>query len=159
MYSIRAIRARSIFDSRGNPTVECEVKTAFGVFKSAVPSGASTGSREARELRDGGKAFNGLGVTKVVKNINEIIAPKLIGKDCREQKLIDGILLELDSSPQKENLGANALLAVSLATARAGALSKKKEVWQYMSELISREAMLPVPALNIINGGKHAGMK
>ncbi|HNV01110.1 MAG TPA: phosphopyruvate hydratase [archaeon] len=157
MYSIRAIKARTIFDSRGNPTVECEVKTAFGVFKSAVPSGASTGTREAKELRDGGKEFNGQGVTRAVRNINEIIAPKLIGKDCREQKLIDGILLELDPTPQKEKLGANALLAVSLATARAGAISKKKEVWQYMSELTFKEAVLPIPALNIINGGKHAG--
>lgn len=157
MYSIRAVKARTIFDSRGNPTVECEVKTAFGVFKFAVPSGASTGTREAKELRDGGSSFNGLGVSKAVKNINEIIAPAVIGKDCRDQKEIDGILLKLDPSPQKEKLGANALLAVSMATARAGAISKKKEVWQYMSELSFREAVLPVPALNIINGGKHAG--
>ncbi len=157
MYSIRAVKARSIFDSRGNPTVECEVKTAFGVFKAAVPSGASTGKREAVELRDGEKRFGGLGVSNAVRNINEILSVAVIGKDCREQKTIDELLLKEDGTVQKSKLGANALLGVSLAVARAGAVAKRKEVWQYVSELSKRNPCLPVPALNIINGGKHAG--
>lgn len=157
MYSIRALRARQIFDSRGNPTVECEVKTAFGVFKAAVPSGASTGKREAVELRDGEKKFNGLGVSNAVRNINEILSVAVVGKDCREQKFIDELLLKEDATPQKSKLGANALLGVSLAVAKAGAVAKRKEVWQYVSDLSGRNPCLPVPALNIINGGKHAG--
>ena len=157
MYSIKKIKARQIFDSRGVPTVECVVKTAFGKFVSSVPSGKSTGDKEAIELRDGEKAFGGKGVTNAVRNINEILSVALTGVDCRDQEKVDSILLKEDGTPNKSKLGANALLAVSLATARAGAIGSKKELFEYISDLSKREASLPVPVLNIINGGVHAG--
>ena len=157
MYEIKSIRARQIFDSRGNPTVECELKTGFGRFVSAVPSGASTGIREAKELRDGGKAFGGLGVDNAIRNVNEVLSVAVRGVDCREQRKIDDLLIKEDGTPNKEKLGANALLSVSLACAKAGAVAKKQELYEYLAELSGRKPSLPVPALNIINGGKHAG--
>ena len=159
MYEIRAVKARQIFDSRGNPTIECEVKTGFGRFIAAVPSGASTGTREAKELRDGGKRFNGLGVTNAVRNVNEVLSVAVRGRDCRKQTEIDANLIKEDGTPFKEKLGANALLAVSLAVAKAGAVAQKKELYDYLAQMSGRTPSLPVPALNIINGGKHAGNK
>lgn len=157
MYEIKSVGARQVFDSRGNPTVECAVKTGFGRFRAAVPSGASTGSREAVELRDGEKAFGGKGVSKAVRNVNEILNVVVKGKDCRQQKLIDALLVREDGTPDKSKLGANALLSVSLAVAKAGAAAENLELHEYISELSSRSPVLPVPAFNIINGGKHAG--
>ncbi|MCX6801171.1 MAG: phosphopyruvate hydratase [Candidatus Diapherotrites archaeon] len=157
MYEIKAVGARQIFDSRGNPTVECVIKTGFGRFKASVPSGASTGTREAVELRDGGKEFNGLGVSRAVQNVNEILSVVVKGRDCRRQKEIDSLLVKEDGTPNKSKLGANALLSVSLAAAKAGAAAENMELYDYISELSSRNPLMPVPALNIINGGKHAG--
>ncbi|MDD3083876.1 MAG: phosphopyruvate hydratase [Candidatus ainarchaeum sp.] len=157
MYSIRRVKARQIFDSRGNPTIECELKTGFGRFMASVPSGASTGSKEAVELRDGEKEFNGLGVKNAIRNINEILSVAVQGLDCREQKKIDDILIKEDNTDNKSKLGANSLLAVSMACAKAGSIASKKELFQYVSDLSGRKPVLPVPALNIINGGKHAG--
>ncbi len=157
MYEIKEVKARQIFDSRGNPTVEAEIYTGFGRFKAKVPSGASTGEREAKELRDGGKAFGGKGVTKAVQNINEILNVVVSGKDCREQKEIDQAMIDEDGTPNKAKLGANAILAVSLAVCRAGAVARNLELYQYVSQLSGRKLAMPVPVLNIINGGKHAG--
>ena len=168
MYKIKGIKARQIFDSRGNPTVECTLKTTFGKFVASVPSGASTGKREALELRDGGKEFSGKGVTKAVQNINEILSVVVKGMDCRDQKEVDQALINEDGTDKKEKLGANALLAVSMATCKAGAVAckstlfakddcKRREVFEHISELSGRRPLLPVPALNIINGGEHAG--
>ncbi len=157
MYSIKGLSARQIFDSRGNPTVECEVRTPFGRFVSSVPSGASTGSKEAVELRDGGEKFFGKGVSNAIRNINEILSVAIKGTDCREQSKIDNILINEDGTDNKSKLGANALLGVSLSCARAGAIASKKELFQYISEISGRKSCMPVPALNIINGGEHAG--
>ncbi len=157
MYSVRKVFARQIFDSRGNPTIECEVKTGFGKFIASVPSGASTGSKEAVELRDNEKEFNGKGVKNAVRNVNEILSVAIQGLDCREQKNIDDALIKEDGSENKSKLGANALLSVSMACAKAGAIATKKELFQYVAELSGREQVLPIPALNIINGGQHAG--
>lgn len=126
--TITRIHARQIFDSRGNPTVEVDVTTAHGVFRAAVPSGASTGIHEALELRDGGKEYKGKGVLTAIKNINSIIAPELIkaNLDVSQQAKIDEFLIKLDGTPNKAKLGANAILGVSLAVARAGAAQKVK---------------------------------
>lgn len=160
MYSIKDLSARQIFDSRGNPTIECQLKTIFGVFMDSVPSGASVGEKEAKELRDGSKEFNGLGVSKAVRNINEVFSTALKDKDCRDQKEIDEILIKEDGTVDKSKYGANSILAVSIANARAGAIaSKKRDLWQYISEISNRQPILPVPVLNVINGGKHAGNK
>lgn len=157
---IESIRARQILDSRGNPTVECEIRTKKGVARASVPSGASTGSFEALELRDNEKAFRGKGVLKAVENINKVIAPKLVGKDPTKQRELDGIMLKLDNSPNKSKLGANAIVAVSLALARAGSLLKEKQLFEYLAELSeAKEMFLPVPQMNVLNGGKHAGLK
>lgn len=155
---IVSVVARQIFDSRGFPTVECDVTLDDGSFgRAAVPSGASTGSGEALELRDGVEAFGGKGVTKAVANVNEIIALALTGKDAREQKAIDQALIELDGTKNKTKLGANATLAVSLAVAKAAAASKKVPLYQHVGELAgNRDFTLPMPMLNILNGGKHA---
>lgn len=160
MYSIKDLKARQIFDSRGVPTVECQLKTIFGCFIDSVPSGASTGEKEAKELRDGEKKFNGKGVSKAVRNIDEVFSSVLKGKDCRNQKEIDDILIKEDGTSDKSKYGANSILAVSLANARAGAIaSKKRELWEYIAQISGRKPILPVPVLNIINGGKHAGNK
>ncbi len=160
MYSIKDIKSRQIFDSRGSPTIECQIKTVFGVFVDSVPSGASTGEKEAIELRDGGKKFMGRGVEKAVTNVNEVFLAALKGKDCRNQKEIDNILIKEDNTLNKSKYGANAILSVSMANARAGTIaSRKKELWEYISEISKRDPVLPVPVLNVINGGKHAGNK
>lgn len=155
---IKRIFGRQIFDSRGFPTVECDVELEDGSLgRAAVPSGASTGAGEALELRDGGDAFNGKGVTKAVANINNIIAPELIGKDASKQAELDQLMCELDGTDSKSKLGANAVLAVSLALAKAAAASKKQPLYAYIAELTgTTDLTLPLPMLNILNGGKHA---
>eukprot|EP00270_Netrium_digitus_P006411 TRINITY_DN1887_c0_g1_i1.p1 TRINITY_DN1887_c0_g1~~TRINITY_DN1887_c0_g1_i1.p1 ORF type:complete len:488 (-),score=136.61 TRINITY_DN1887_c0_g1_i1:184-1647(-) len=157
---IKSIKARHIIDSRGNPTVEVDLVTDK-VHRAAVPSGASTGIYEALELRDGDKSkFGGKGVLKAVSNINDIIAPKLIGLDPRNQKDIDSIMLELDGTYNKSNLGANAILGVSLAIAHAGAAAKGLPLYRHIAEIAgTKELVMPVPAMNVINGGSHAGNK
>lgn len=157
--SITAIYAREILDSRGNPTVEAEVHAGKVVGIASVPSGATTGKHEAVELRDGGKRFLGLGVQKAVRNIENIIAPKIQGMDCQDQEKIDSVMIRLDGTSNKTKLGANAILAVSLACAKAAAHSQKKELWQYLHQLsrIKQKPSLPQPFFNVINGNKHAG--
>ncbi len=155
-FVISNIRGRWILDSRGNPTVEADLFTLGGGFgRAAVPSGASTGSHEALELRDGGKKFHGKGVEKAVRNINEIIAKELIGLDSRNQALVDATMIRLDGTPNKSRLGANAILAVSLANAKAAADTYGLMLFQYLGG--TRARTMPVPLMNIINGGKHAG--
>lgn len=155
---ITTVIARQIFDSRGFPTVECDIQLEDeAIGRAAVPSGASTGSGEALELRDGGPAFNGKGVTKAVANVAQIIAPALVGMDAFDQTAIDQKLLELDGTENKSNLGANATLAVSLAVAKAAAASKKQPLYAYVGSLVGNTTFtLPMPMLNILNGGKHA---
>uniref|UniRef100_A0A7S1WMD7 phosphopyruvate hydratase n=1 Tax=Alexandrium catenella TaxID=2925 RepID=A0A7S1WMD7_ALECA len=156
--AIEKIHARQIFDSRGNPTVEVEVTTDKGTFRAAVPSGASTGENEACELRDGGKAFLGKGVTKAVENVKSIIAPALTGKDPTEQAAIDNAMLALDGTDNKSKLGANAILGVSMACCRAGAAQKGLPLYKYINEIAGSPKMtMPVPCFNVINGGVHAG--
>ncbi|MBT4511178.1 MAG: phosphopyruvate hydratase, partial [Chloroflexi bacterium] len=150
---IEKIKAREILDSRGNPTVEVEVNLDDGtVGLAAVPSGASTGTHEALELRDGDKSrYGGKGVLKAVANVNERISPALVGMAASEQEEIDRTMLVLDSTPSKSNLGANAILGVSLAVARAGAISQKKPLYRYLGG--DDAHLLPVPMMNILNGG------
>ncbi|MEM6263557.1 MAG: phosphopyruvate hydratase [Bacteroidota bacterium] len=155
MSYIAEIQAREILDSRGNPTVEVEVTTLEGVTgRAAVPSGASTGMHEAVELRDGDERYGGKGVEQAVNNVNEIIAPELEGEFVFNQAGIDQFLVELDGSPNKGKLGANAILGVSLAAARAAALSAEMPLYRYIGGVNSR--YLPVPLMNILNGGSHA---
>jgi enolase len=161
MPKIKKIVARQILDSRGNPTVEADVTLADGSFgRAAVPSGASTGEFEAVELRDGDKkVYLGRGVLKAVENINGPIAKALKGFDAADQKGLDKLLIELDGTENKANLGANATLAVSMAAMRASAVSAKLPLWKYIAKMHktkSSEIKLPVPMANIINGGKHA---
>ncbi len=153
---IERIKAREILDSRGNPTVEVDVFLIDGTMgRAAVPSGASTGSHEAIELRDGDKGrFGGKGVLKAVANVNDKIAPVLIGMDASEQGEIDRTMLVIDSSPNKSVLGANAILGVSLAVAYASAASSEQPLYRYLGGVEAR--LLPVPMMNILNGGKHA---
>ena len=153
---IEEIRAREILDSRGNPTVEAEVILESGeVGRAAVPSGASTGEHEAVELRDGDeKRYFGKGVLKAVSNVNEIIAPEIVGLDALDQVEVDGSLIGLDGTPNKSKLGANAILAVSLANARAAAAYLEIPLYQYLGGPNART--LPVPMMNIVNGGAHA---
>src|SRR5437870_7351728 len=156
MTQIDHIRAREILDSRGNPTVEADVVLVSGARgRAAVPSGASTGEHEAVELRDGDpKRFGGKGVLKAVRNVNELIARELKGKDALDQLAIDRRLIDLDGTPNKSKLGANALLAVSMANARAGANYRKQPLYRYLGGENART--LPVPMMNIVNGGAHA---
>ena len=156
MTAITKVHAREILDSRGNPTLEAEVTLSSGhMGRAAVPSGASTGSREAVELRDGDKTrYLGKGVTRAVSNVNTTIAAALQGADAADQKGLDARLIALDGSPNKNHLGANALLGVSLANAHAVAASKGLPLWKYLAG--DRAAVLPVPMMNIINGGAHA---
>ena len=156
MASIQTVSAREILDSRGNPTVEVDVTTNDGILgRAAVPSGASTGEYEAVELRDNDKErFRGKGVTKAVHNVNATIAPELRGQNVLEQPAIDETLRELDGTPDKSRLGANALLGVSLATAKAAAASLGLPLFRYVGTV--RAATLPVPLMNILNGGEHA---
>ena len=158
LMKIVKVRARQIFDSRGYPTVEADVYLEDGSFgRAAVPSGASKGSKEALELRDGTKDFDGNGVNKAVENVNHIIAPKLIGQSAENLSTIDKQLLALDGTENKGKLGANAILAVSLATAKAAAIYKKQPLFHYIADISGhRELSLPMPMCNILNGGKHA---
>ena len=159
MANIQKVVARWILDSRGNPTVEADVELSDGSFgRAAVPSGASTGAAEALELRDGGNQFIGKGVSQAVANVNDRIAPALIGHDAADQAGVDQIMLELDGTDNKSNLGANAILAVSLATAKAQANAEKLPLWRYIARLTdTKEVSLPLPMMNIMNGGAHAG--
>ncbi len=155
-FDIEIVHARQILDSRGNPTVECEVVLANGaVGRAAVPSGASTGENEAVELRDGNKSYYlGKSVEKAVANVNERIAPAIEGLDARDQEGVDAEMIELDGTPNKGELGANAILGVSMATARAAADASGLPLYRYLGG--SAAKTLPVPMLNILNGGKHA---
>jgi enolase len=153
MNEISKIRAREVIDSRGNPTVEVEVYSGNQFGKFIVPSGASTGQFEAVELRDGGNRYHGKGVLTAVKNVNEIIAPKVMGSDIFDQEGLDNLMIELDGTPNKANIGANAILGVSIANLRLAA--KTKDLWDF--EYIGPSKRLPCPMLNVINGGKHAG--
>ncbi len=147
------IKAREILDSRSNPTVEVKMTVENNVVcKASVPSGASTGSKEALELRDGGNRFHGKGVLKAVANVNEVIRPELVGKDLNVQE-IDKIMLDLDGTANKEKLGANAILGVSLAALRCEAKLAGKELYEYVSD---GTCLLPIPLINIVNGGVHA---
>lgn len=155
---IQAIRAREVLDSRGNPTVEVEVRTEKGLSRAMVPSGASTGIHEALELRDGGKRFLGKGVQKAVGNVNDRISKELVGKDCTKQQDIDNAMLELDGTENKSTLGANSILGVSMAVCRASALELGIPLYERVAELSgNRNLILPTPAMNVINGGEHAG--
>ena len=159
---IKEIKGREILDSRGNPTVEADCLLSDGSFgRAAVPSGASTGEHEACELRDGDKnRYLGKGVQKAVKNTNTELAKALKGKDAFEQKAIDKQMISLDGTPNKSRLGANAILAVSMAVCRAAAASQKVSVWKHIGNLHgNKNYLLPVPMANIINGGKHADNK
>ena len=152
---ITKVGAREILDSRGNPTVEVDVRLRDGALgRAAVPSGASTGEHEALELRDGQKRYGGKGVRKAVETVNRVIAPKLRGRDASDQSTIDRLLIDLDGTPTKRRLGANAILGVSLAVAKAAAAAAGEPLFRYLG---GREATtLPVPMLNILNGGAHA---
>lgn len=155
MSTIIDVFAREILDSRGNPTVECEVTLESGAFgRAAVPSGASTGEHEALELRDGGTRYMGKGVLKAVQNINDTIAPRLIGEDALDQAYVDSIMLALDGTENKDVLGANAILGVSMALARAAADFLGLPLYQYLGGPNAR--VLPTPMMNILNGGSHA---
>ena len=163
MSNISKIFARQILDSRGNPTIEADVHLENGMMaRAAVPSGASTGTKEALELRDGDKSYYlGKSVKSAISNVHNIIAPALIGSDVTQQKNIDYKMLELDGTEFKKNIGANGMLAVSMACARAGAMAKGESLFQYLSEISecpthSRGMCLPSPLMNIINGGAHA---
>ena len=155
MTTIKSIKAREILDSRGNPTVEVDVELADGAFgRAAVPSGASTGAFEAVELRDGGERYLGKGVLSAISNVQKEIAPKLIGADPFAQRTIDKLMIDLDGSANKSKLGANAILGVSLAIARAASTSKKIPLYRYLGG--ESADLLPVPMMNILNGGAHA---
>jgi enolase len=160
MSQIQKIHAREILDSRGNPTVEVEVELKSGEREiAAVPSGASTGVHEAVELRDGGKRFGGKGVLQAVENVNSALSRNLLGFDSLDQKSLDDKMLELDASPNKKNLGANAILGVSLAVAKAAAAHKKIPLFRhfaFFAENNSEKFLLPTPMMNIVNGGQHA---
>jgi enolase len=156
MTEIVSVKAREIIDSRGNPTVEADVALSCGAKgRAAVPSGASTGSREALELRDKDKdRYMGKGVIKAVENIRNEIAPSILGMDSADQATLDNFMLELDGTPNKEKLGANAILAVSMASLRAAASAHELPLYKYIGGINARN--LPVPMMNIINGGEHA---
>ncbi|ASJ01507.1 phosphopyruvate hydratase [Thermococcus gorgonarius] len=154
-FEITNVIAREVLDSRGNPTVEVEVYTPISMGRAAVPSGASTGTHEALELRDGGKRYHGKGVRRAVENVNKIIAPEIIGMDVTWQRDIDMLMLELDGTENKSNLGANAILGVSLAVAKAAANALGLPLYQYIGG--TNAYVMPVPMSNVINGGVHAG--
>ena len=158
MSEIKQVHARQILDSRGNPTVEVEVTLASGATgRAAVPSGASTGEFEAVELRDGGEPWLGKGVTKAVANANGEIADAVRGLDASDQEQVDRTMIELDGTPNKARLGANAILGVSLATAKAAAAEKGEPLWRHLGGEAAR--VLPVPMMNVLNGGAHADNK
>ncbi len=155
MFEIEGVLGRQVLDSRGNPTVEVEVYTACGFGRAIVPSGASTGSHEALELRDNGVAFGGKGVMGAVHNVNSAIAEEIVGMDVRAQRSIDKRLVELDGTAHKSHLGANAILGTSMAVARAAAGSSNMYLYEYLGG--PNAYTLPVPLMNVINGGAHAG--
>ncbi|CAI4949360.1 ANM_HP_G0061810.mRNA.1.CDS.1 [Saccharomyces cerevisiae] len=161
--AVSKVYARSVYDSRGNPTVEVELTTEKGVFRSIVPSGASTGVHEALEMRDGDKSkWMGKGVLHAVKNVNDVIAPAFVKAniDVKDQKAVDDFLISLDGTANKSKLGANAILGVSLAAARAAAAEKNVPLYQHLADLSKSKTspyVLPVPFLNVLNGGSHAG--
>lgn len=158
MSNIEIIHARQILDSRGNPTIEVDVVTEEGAFgRASVPSGASTGMHEAVELRDGGKTWMGKGVTLAVEHVNEVLNEELHGLDITEQRLIDQIMIDIDGTENKSNLGANAILGVSLAVAKAAAETVRQPLYRYIGG--ANVATLPVPMMNILNGGSHADNK
>ncbi|KAH8305522.1 hypothetical protein KR018_002739, partial [Drosophila ironensis] len=161
--TIKSIKARQIYDSRGNPTVEVDLTTDLGLFRAAVPSGASTGVHEALELRDGDKAnYHGKSVLKAVGHVNDTLAPELIkaNLDVVDQAAIDNFMIKLDGTENKSKFGANAILGVSLAVAKAGAAKKGVPLYKHLADLAgNKEIILPVPAFNVINGGSHAGNK
>ncbi len=162
MYEIKKVYARQIIDSRGFPTVECDITLSGGAMgRAAVPSGASTGKFEALELRDGAAEYMGRGVLTAVKNINDIIAPEIIGMDCRNQAELDKKMIDMDGTPNKSKFGANAILAVSLAAAHAAANQKQIPLYKYIAEIFGNDNpnVLPRPMMNIINGGAHADNK
>ncbi len=161
MSSITSIKAREILDSRGNPTLEVDLFTKQTCQSAAVPSGASTGKHEAVELRDGGKRYLGKGVQKAVQNVEKKIAPLLRGMDCHDQRKIDELMIKKDGTKNKSKLGANAILGVSLAAARAASAENKKHLFQYLPGLagLNKKPSMPRPFFNVINGGKHAGNK
>ncbi|KAK1293226.1 hypothetical protein QJS10_CPB17g00502 [Acorus calamus] len=157
---VKSVKARQIVDSRGNPTVEVDLVTGDGrLYRSAVPSGASTGIYEALEMKDGDKGvYGGKGVLNAVKNVNDVLALNLVGVDVRNQADVDAIMLELDGTPNKSKFGANAILGVSLSVCRAGAGAKGVPLYKHIQELSgTKELVMPVPAFNVINGGSHAG--
>ena len=155
--NIAKVTARQILDSRGNPTVEADVLLESGELgRASVPSGASTGEHEATELRDGGAAWGGLGVTRAVASIITEIAPLVVGRDATDQTGLDQAIIELDGTPNKGRLGANATLAVSLAAAKATAKSQKVDLYLYLAQLAGTTPSMPRPMMNLINGGRHA---
>jgi enolase len=162
---VKSIKAREILDSRGNPTVEVDLAANGSSFRASVPSGASKGKYEAKELRDGGRRYQGKGVLKAVRNVNRIIAPKLEGKYVISQKKIDSLLIKLDGRKNKSRLGANAILAVSMASCRAGAEARDISLYQHIADIYNDKLLtsskkkfsLPKPCFNVINGGAHAG--
>lgn len=159
MEKIRGVKSRQVLDSRGNPTIEVEISTQNSLNRAIVPSGASIGIHEALELRDNNKKeFHGKSVFKAVDNVNKIIAKKLIGMNSEKQKEIDELMIKLDGTDNKSRLGANAILGVSMAVARAGAFSKKMYLFEHLAEIANNKKLrLPIPYANVINGGIHAG--
>ena len=155
MSAIEHVHARQIFDSRGNPTVEVDVRLNSGAFgRAAVPSGASTGTREALELRDKGKAFGGKAVTQAVANVNGELAEHVRGMDADDQRALDEAMITLDGAQGKSRLGANAILGISMAAARAAAIDNGQPLWRYLGG--AEANLLPVPCMNVLNGGVHA---
>jgi len=159
MSAITGVHGREIIDSRGNPTVEVDITTADGTFTASVPSGASTGIYEAAELRDGGSRYMGKGVLGAVNNVNTALADAVMGIDTADQRTVDDAMLKADGTPNKGNLGANAILGISLAASKAGASAKSVPLWKHYAELAGNPIpeTLPVPCFNVINGGDHAG--
>jgi len=159
MSAITGVHGREIIDSRGNPTVEVDVTTAHGTFTASVPSGASTGAYEAVELRDGGSRYMGKGVTGAVNNVNTVLTDIVMGLDVADQRAIDEAMLKADGTPNKANLGANAILGISLAASKAGAVARGVPLWKHYADLAGNPTpdVLPVPCFNVINGGDHAG--
>ena len=157
MNKIKAVKAREVLDSRGNPTVEVELYTKDFSTRAIVPSGASTGVHEAVELRDEGLRYGGKGVLKAVENVEKRIKPSLLGLDVTQQQFIDVMMGRLDGTPNKSKLGANAILAVSMAVCRAGAKANEMALYEYIAELAGTKPKMPTPFFNVINGGRHAG--
>jgi enolase len=161
MSAITGVKAREIIDSRGNPTVEVDISTAKGTYTASVPSGASTGIYEAHELRDGGDRYLGKGCMKAVENVNTVLADAVVGMDAADQRAIDEAMLAADGTPNKANLGANAILGISLAASKAGAGEQGIPLWKHYATIAGNPIpeTMPIPCFNVINGGEHAGNK